>query len=83
MSERLDRFPSLFEGAHLAVMRRKLGLAREEEADDSLFEGLFPLLAAQSVDYTVFFRRLSDAADPAREGELMALFGADERPIRG
>ena len=83
VSERLDRFPSLFEGAHLAVMRRKLGLAREEEADDSLFEGLFPLLAAQSVDYTVFFRRLSDAADPAREGELMALFGADERPIRG
>ena len=81
--ERLDRFGSTFEHAYLEVMRKKLGLARHEEDDGSLVEGLFTLLAAARVDYTLFFRRLCDAADASSDSELLALFAENQGPIRG
>jgi uncharacterized protein YdiU (UPF0061 family) len=80
-TEHLERFPSLFEAAHLDVMRRKLGLLQPEEDDASLLEAVLSLLGAHSVDYTLFFRRLSDAADPTLERDLLGLF-PDEQPIR-
>lgn len=61
----LDRFIARFEEAHLRVMRGKLGLAREEEGDSALVEGLLAQLGAEGVDYTLFFRRLSAAAGEA------------------
>jgi serine/tyrosine/threonine adenylyltransferase len=82
-SERLDRFTSRFERAHLDVMRAKLGLLREEEPDGSLVEGVLALMAKAEVDHTLFFRGLAAAADPASESELTSLFESDQRPIRG
>jgi uncharacterized protein YdiU (UPF0061 family) len=84
-TERLDRFEVRFERAFLAVMRPKLGLLREEEHDFALIEGLLGCLAAQKVDYTVFFRRLCDVAEPAETAEtaLTSLFDGHEAPILG
>jgi uncharacterized protein YdiU (UPF0061 family) len=78
-TERLDRFESRFEKAYLRVMRAKLGLTREDEADRALVEGLLAQLAAQHVDYTLFFRRLcTAAAGPSIDAGLGPLF--DKEP---
>jgi uncharacterized protein YdiU (UPF0061 family) len=49
-------FPNEFEGR----MRAKLGLAEAGEGDRALIEGVLKLLAAGKVDYTIFWRRLSN-----------------------
>jgi uncharacterized protein YdiU (UPF0061 family) len=49
-------FPNEFEGR----MRAKLGLAEAAEGDRALIEGVLKLLAAGKVDYTIFWRRLSN-----------------------
>ncbi|MBN8756001.1 MULTISPECIES: protein adenylyltransferase SelO [Variovorax] len=49
-------FPREFEGR----MRAKLGLADAAEGDRPLVEGVLKLLAAGKVDYTIFWRRLSN-----------------------
>jgi uncharacterized protein YdiU (UPF0061 family) len=82
-SERLDRFGALFERAYLDVMKKKLGLVREDESDDSLVDGLLALLSAEGADYTLFFRRLSGAVEPSSERALTSLFAGNERAIRG
>ncbi len=77
-TERLERFPSRFERAHLRVMRAKLGVSREEEGDRALCESLLEQLAVHHVDYTIFFRRLcAVAADPSLDGGLTSLFDKD------
>jgi uncharacterized protein YdiU (UPF0061 family) len=71
----LDRFAPRFEEAHRRVMRAKLGLVEEGEGDAALLEGLLALLAAQRVDYTLFFRRLcAAAAGPSSDPALLSLF---------
>ncbi len=77
-TERLERFPALFEKAHLRVLRAKLGFLREEEDDPHLIERLLAELAEHHVDHTLFFRRLSAAAaDPSVENELATMFERD------
>ncbi|KQW57385.1 protein adenylyltransferase SelO [Variovorax sp. Root411] len=49
-------FPNEFEGR----MRAKLGLASPAEGDRALVEGVLKLMAAGKVDYTIFWRRLSN-----------------------
>ncbi|KLN57870.1 protein adenylyltransferase SelO [Variovorax paradoxus] len=61
-------FPREFE----ARMRAKLGLAEPAEGDRALIEGVLKLLAAEKVDYTIFWRRLSPHmadghAEPVRD----------------
>lgn len=61
-------FPREFEGR----MRAKLGLAEPAEGDRALIEGVLKLLAAEKVDYTIFWRRLSQHmaggnAEPVRD----------------
>jgi uncharacterized protein YdiU (UPF0061 family) len=76
-TERLTRFPALFEAAHLRVLRAKLGLTRDEpQLDDrALANDLLERLAQNHVDYTSFFRRLcASAADPSADGDVLALF---------
>jgi uncharacterized protein YdiU (UPF0061 family) len=76
--ERLDRFGGHFEAAHGRVVRAKLGLLGEEEEEDPVLVGdLFGRLASNGVDYTVFFRRLCEAAaGPEKDAEIAAMFGA-------
>jgi serine/tyrosine/threonine adenylyltransferase len=74
-SERLDRFPELFEAARSRVMRAKLGFSSEDAADLPLIEDLLARLALNHVDYTIFFRALCTAAeDPAADASIAALF---------
>jgi uncharacterized protein YdiU (UPF0061 family) len=74
-TESLNRFPAIFEAAHLGVLRAKLGLFTEGEGDGAIAASLFERLASNAVDHTLFFRRLSAcAADPARADDLAALF---------
>ena len=72
---RLERFPALFEAAHTRILRAKIGLAEEKEDDLALVADLLGRLAANEVDYTLFFRRLcTSAADASADGEIAALF---------
>jgi uncharacterized protein YdiU (UPF0061 family) len=75
----LDGFAAPFEAAYRAVLRAKLGLgARHEdgEADDALAGDLLGRLAANDVDYTLFFRRLCGSAEePSADAQTAALFG--------
>lgn len=83
-TERLERFPSLFEAAFARIVRKKLGLAIEGEATDGaaddtadleLADQLFVRMAQSEVDFTEFFRRLCDAAETSRaDDDVAALF---------
>jgi len=77
----LDRFRGKFETAYLAAMRGKLGLMTPQEDDPVLVQDLLRVMAAAQVDFTVMFRRLTDAAaSEAKVQELRALF-ADQTAI--
>jgi uncharacterized protein YdiU (UPF0061 family) len=74
-TEALERFGPSFAKAHADVLRKKLGLAREEPDDVALAEDLLERLAANEVDYTIFFRTLSEAAaDSTHDDACSALF---------
>ncbi len=74
-TERLERFPAIFDAAHARIVRAKLGLARQEADDVALAADLMQRLAANDVDYTLFFRKLcASAADPAADVPVAALF---------
>jgi uncharacterized protein YdiU (UPF0061 family) len=60
----LDTFQSTFAAHYGTLMRRKLGLIDAHATDADLVLQLLDMLAANAVDYTNFFRRLSDF-DPA------------------
>ena len=69
----LKGFSVRFDFAYCDGMRQKLGLATVEDDDLKLIDEFLSLLAADEVDFTLAFRRLSDAA-----GE-----GASELPLQG
>jgi serine/tyrosine/threonine adenylyltransferase len=74
-TELIHRFPEQYRAEWLAVMRSKLGLAREEQGDLELAEALLEAMHAGRADFTLSFRRLSacaesQEADPA----LLELF---------
>ncbi len=74
-TEVLERFGPIFERAHAAVVRKKLGFTTDEEGDLALAADLFERLTTSEVDYTLFFRRLSEAAgDPGRDDACAVLF---------
>jgi uncharacterized protein YdiU (UPF0061 family) len=81
--ERLDGFPALFETAYGEVLRAKLGLGVQQDnhkqdnkdGDRALATDLLERLAANKVDYTLFFRRLcASAADASADAETAVLF---------
>jgi uncharacterized protein YdiU (UPF0061 family) len=70
----LERFAALFDAAYARVMRAKLGLVVEDENDPLLVADLLGRLAANHVDYTVFFRALCAAAEDSSTDLHMASF---------
>ena len=57
----LDGYKTAFPEAMDQAMRAKLGLADAQADDRALVEDLLQLLASERVDYTIFWRRLSQA----------------------
>ncbi len=72
-SAELGRFPDIYRAAWLNGMRAKLGLVKETAEDQDLFETMLSVLQEQSVDYTLYFRHLSEAAIGAPQ-KLRELF---------
>jgi uncharacterized protein YdiU (UPF0061 family) len=73
--EALDVFPELFATAHRSGFRRKLGLFTEVADDEALSRDFLDLMAGNHADFTLTFRRLSEAAvDGAGEAGVRALF---------
>ena len=56
----LESYKTIFPAALQARMGAKLGLTDEQDGDRELVESTFKLLAANKVDYTIFWRRLCD-----------------------
>ena len=55
----LESYKTIFPAALQAKMRAKLGLPDEQPGDSALIEDTFKLLAANKVDYTIFWRALA------------------------
>ncbi|WP_315800259.1 protein adenylyltransferase SelO [Bradyrhizobium sp. SZCCHNS3002] len=70
----LDGFAAEFTDAHQAGLRRKLGLFTQREGDQPLAQALFDAMAAAKADFTLTFRRLSDAAGNGDLDEVRSLF---------
>jgi len=69
----LGGFAPAFGAAWRAGLLAKIGLMREEEADEALILDLFERMAANRADFTLTFRRLADAAE-GRSEAVRALF---------
>jgi uncharacterized protein YdiU (UPF0061 family) len=63
--EALAAFAPKFEAAFHAGLRRKVGLLSEREGDLALVQDLLDAMAATKADFTLTFRRLSDATPGA------------------
>ena len=76
----LAHYETEFAAKNDALLHAKLGLATRQPDDDKLFEAMFAILQAGHVDFTLFFRRLSDiqAGSDAGDEALRDLF--IERP---
>ncbi|TWT05946.1 YdiU family protein [Reyranella sp. CPCC 100927] len=72
----IDTYPARFESAWLAGLRRKLGLAQAHDGDMALAQELLTVMAAQSTDFTLTFRRLGDCVDddPTAMAAVRSLF---------
>jgi uncharacterized protein YdiU (UPF0061 family) len=57
----VDRFPQLFQAAHVGGFAQKLGLS--EDVAPAFIDETLEMLAAVGVDYTLFWRTLTDSPD--------------------
>jgi uncharacterized protein YdiU (UPF0061 family) len=74
-NEALSGFEPQYQQARMAGLRRKLGLFTEREGDEALAEDLLERMAANRADFTLTFRRLSDAtASPNGDAAVRTLF---------
>jgi uncharacterized protein YdiU (UPF0061 family) len=70
----LDAFADLFLAARRRTMLAKLGLAVHREEDVALVDALLAAMAAERVDFTLAFRRLTELADLSRPSEVASFF---------
>ena len=72
----LGDFAGRFDTAYQAGLRSKLGLFTARDGDPLLVQDLLETMARNQADFTLTFRRLSDAAqDPTSDREVRQLFG--------
>ena len=72
--ERLGAFSDVFNSAYEAGLRKKLGLFTERDDDRLLAGALLEAMARGKADFTLTFRRLSDAAHGATSETVRQLF---------
>jgi uncharacterized protein YdiU (UPF0061 family) len=71
----LGDFAEKFDTAYYAGLRQKLGLFTAQDDDPELANDLLKAMAENAADFTLTFRRLSDAAlDSAGDAEVRKLF---------
>jgi uncharacterized protein YdiU (UPF0061 family) len=71
----LETFEPRFVATHGAGLARKLGLLDPRDGDGALADEILAALAANGVDFTLFFRRLSAAIAPGEgDAPLQSLF---------
>ncbi len=71
----LGNFAEVFNTAYSAGLRGKLGLFTARDGDQALAQDLLDAMARNQADFTLTFRRLSDAAlDPDHDGHVRQLF---------
>jgi uncharacterized protein YdiU (UPF0061 family) len=71
----LGEFAETFASAYQAGLRKKIGLFTMRDGDEALVQDLLDAMAKNRADFTLTFRRLSDAAgDPAGDAEVRSLF---------
>ena len=71
----LATFRTHFQAAYLGGLRAKLGLCEARDDDGALTLDLFERMAANAVDFTLFFKTLGEAAlSPAADTCVAALF---------
>ncbi len=70
----LESYKAIFPAALEAKMRAKLGLADEQPGDKELVESTFKLLAANKVDYTIFWRALAGFTPQSGHEPLRDMF---------
>lgn len=71
-SAALAHYPLAFKNAFTQQMRRKMGLLQAQKNDPALIDTTLGLLAEQAVDYTIFWRRLSDYVASTAGADLAA-----------
>ena len=60
MKEVLERYGKIFNETHMQILRDKLGLSIHHDKDKELISTLFTFMENQRMDYTYFFRTLSN-----------------------
>jgi uncharacterized protein YdiU (UPF0061 family) len=71
----LGEFAEHFTSAYQAGLRRKIGLFTMQDSDEALVQDLLDAMAKNQADFTLTFRRLSEAAlDSAGDAEVRRLF---------
>ncbi|MBW3559429.1 MAG: YdiU family protein [Proteobacteria bacterium] len=73
----LAGFAPAFEQTYHAGLRAKLGLATSREEDVALAGAVLQAMADNKVDFTLFFRRLSDAQSPGEGDEPLRVLFAE------
>ena len=74
-NEALGAFASRFEAAYAIGLRRKLGLLQQRQDDIALGRDLLDRMASNAADFTLTFRRLSDAViSPDADPGVRSLF---------
>lgn len=74
--EALGTFRERYATAFLTRYRAKLGLATAGDGDEELLAGMFGMLHAQRIDYTLFFRNLAavSSMDDSQDAPVRDLF---------
>ena len=70
----LESYKTVFPAAFERRMRAKLGLIDTQDGDRALIEATLKLLAKEGVDFTIFWRRLSQHVAGAAVGTVRELF---------
>jgi uncharacterized protein YdiU (UPF0061 family) len=73
----LATFAETFTAAYQAGLRRKLGLFTARDGDEALAQDLLDAMAKSKADFTLTFRRLSDAAAAPADDSLVRQSFAD------
>lgn len=74
----LAAYEPQYQAAHRALFSRKLGLTTRQVGDDKLIQDLLDLMATHASDFTLTFRRLSEAAATASDDAITNLFSNSE-----